>query len=102
LTTAVLILVKQTNKQTNKKPIPKPNKYKQTKNMRGISSQIREIDIIIFYFYFILLDILFIYIPNGIPFLGFTSHPPSLCFYESVHTPTHSRPPPWHSPTLGH
>jgi hypothetical protein len=52
----------------------------------------------IFYFTF-LLDILFIYILNVIPFPEFPPrnplfYPPSSCFYEGVATPTHTLPPP--------
>jgi hypothetical protein len=50
---------------------------------------------ILFQFFSFLLDILFIYISNIIPFPGFhsatpLSHPPSLCFYGDIpHPPTH-------------
>jgi hypothetical protein len=55
-------------------------------------------------FFDILLNILFIYISNVIPFLGFPSekHPPPV----PSPLPLLTNPPtpswPWHSPTLGH
>jgi hypothetical protein len=54
-----------------------------------------------------LLDTLFIYISNGIPFPGFPSrnllsHPSSPCFYEGMPYPPTSISLIWHFPTLGH
>jgi hypothetical protein len=58
--------------------------------------------------YLYLLDILYIYISNFIPFPNTPfrhplSHPSSFCFCELVpHPPTHSCSLPSHFPTLGH
>jgi hypothetical protein len=60
-----------------------------------IHNKIKTIKQILYYFFYFLLDILFIYISNVIPFPSFPStnplsHPPSPRLYEGAPPPTHS------------